>query len=272
MLPLKFLHFVWDYLPVILPLGVYFLSRFILLSASLWILLKTQDLQYNIPGMLGSAALASAFDMIPFVGHYAAVGSLLFCVLKMTHSHFVDVRFTVAISYAVMFLMQMLILSAAPVQLGVYARSPKVARALGMSDTTDETRVTAVPSKNPDDTDTDEASQKSAPTPTNTTVTASKPEVVPATKPDVASAAKPATAPATKPTADLSRNFSLKGVMKEAGLVIISNGKKSYTVGLGETVAMDTGSSKVDVSVASIADTSAVIKIDGVPTTLQVRQ
>jgi hypothetical protein len=250
------LHLVWDYLPVILPLGIYFLTRFILLSAALWILLRAQDLNYTIPGMLGSAALASAFDMIPFGGHYAAVGVLLFCVLKLTRAHFIDVRFTVAISYAVMFLMQMLLLTAMPGDLQVFARSPKVARVLqattGGDNEADLAEMNAAPVVAKPIVSTNEVVQ--APAPTN-----------------AAPAPKPVVAPAANPAPDLSHNFSLKGVMKSSGLVIINTGTKTYTVGLGETTAMDTAGGKVDVSVESIADTSAVIKIGGVPTTLQLR-
>src|SRR5579859_4641727 len=114
MIPHKYVELLTHYLPILLPLGITFLSRFILLTTALLIMLRCQGLNYSIPGLIGSALLASMFDMIPLFGHFAAVGVLLFCVLKMTRSHLVDVRFTVSISYAVMFLMQMLLLAVLP--------------------------------------------------------------------------------------------------------------------------------------------------------------
>src|SRR4051794_30865695 len=90
--------------PWLMPLCIALVCRVILLAISLLILLRMQDLNYNLPGLIASAVLASGFDMIPFVGHYMAVSVLLLCVLKLTRAHFIDVRFTVVVSFAVMFL------------------------------------------------------------------------------------------------------------------------------------------------------------------------
>jgi hypothetical protein len=80
-----------------------FAARAIVLTLLLWLMIKLQKLDYNFPGLLGSAALASALDMIPYFGHYLAVAILYLCVWKVTHASLMpDAVFTVAVAYALM--------------------------------------------------------------------------------------------------------------------------------------------------------------------------
>src|SRR5262245_54602753 len=84
-------------------------TGFLLLA--LWIMVKIQKFQFHFWGLLGSAAAASALDMIPYVGHYIAVPVLYICLLKVTREDFTGVVFTSAISYALVFAMNLFVLS-----------------------------------------------------------------------------------------------------------------------------------------------------------------
>jgi hypothetical protein len=57
----------------ILILAIESLIHGAILLVRLWIMIKLQSLNYNFLGLLGSAALASGLDMIPYFGHLLAV-------------------------------------------------------------------------------------------------------------------------------------------------------------------------------------------------------
>lgn len=256
MIPHKYLEMVLQYLPILLPVALTFLSRFILLTIALLIMLRVQSLNYSIPGLIGSSILASLLDMVPFFGHYAAVGTLLFCVLKMTNSHFVDVRFTVSISYAVMFLMQMLILTLLPVELKVFARTPK---------TFDEYNVIAQNVKAQATSTNKSGISTNGPANTNDLTVAQAADADKTNNP-------PATV-ANRAGSEYAHFFSLKGVMRNASnsMVMVNTGTKTYSIRVGETVLMETEKGKVDVQVDQVTDTTAVLKIAGVATSLRLR-
>src|SRR5256885_13599730 len=94
----------------ILAHAVPYLIRTFFLLLALWLMVKIQKFQYNFPGLLGSAALASALDMIPYFGHFLAVPVLYICLLKVTREDLTGVVFTAGISYALVFAMNLFVL------------------------------------------------------------------------------------------------------------------------------------------------------------------
>src|ERR1043165_2978409 len=99
-------------LPNILAYSVGFAAQTVVLVAALWIMIKLQRLDYNFLGLLGSAALASGLDMIPYVGHYLAVPVLYVCIAMVTRADlFPDAVVTVVIAYALMFCLNMFLLA-----------------------------------------------------------------------------------------------------------------------------------------------------------------
>ncbi|HZV33435.1 MAG TPA: hypothetical protein VFB72_02580 [Verrucomicrobiae bacterium] len=255
LIPHKYVTMFVESLPWLLPLLVYFSTRLVLLTISLWILLRIQNLNYTIPGIILCAALASVCDMlpVPIGAHALAVGVLIFTVIRMTRAHFVDVRFTVVISYAVMFLMQICIISAIPFQVSAYARNHaqssimRLITAGGLSDDEINGRLPkAAPSKTDQDTN----------DPVSTTV---KKQVAIETNAQPAPVSIPAL---PKKVADA---FSLKGIMGTAGnlTVMIGTGVRTYSLQVGETSTVDTSSGKMEVTLAEATQTSAVLKING---------
>jgi hypothetical protein len=113
---------------ILLPRLIEFAIQTAILLGLLWGMIKIQKLdqrfEYNFPGLLGSAALATGLDQIlqltvgRFLGIYFAsyittpivVTVLLLCLKKVTQAPYVDVVFTVAISYALLFGVNLFIL------------------------------------------------------------------------------------------------------------------------------------------------------------------
>ncbi|MDB6112794.1 MAG: hypothetical protein JWR69_4544 [Pedosphaera sp.] len=252
--------------PWLIPLCIALLCRVLLLGFALWILLRMQSLNYNIPGLLGSATLASAFDLIPFVGHYVAVAVLLLCLLKLTRAHIVDVRFTVAVSYAVMFLMQMLILSALPGDLRAHARTPRVDEPIpGLVD--DE--ETDAPGTN--DLATTAEHPVAIPA-VNQTPTAS-PVIQKPTEPVRTVATKVATPNSIKLGSEIASHFKLNGVVRNAreSMAMINTGVKTYTITMGESMSVETPSGRAEVSLEQLTGDGAVLKVGGEPVSLRLR-
>lgn len=86
--------------------------RTVVLMVVLWIMIKLQKLDSFFLGLLGSAALGAALDMVPYFGHYLAVPVLYLCIWKVTQAAYIDAVFTVAVGYALMFAMQVFLLTA----------------------------------------------------------------------------------------------------------------------------------------------------------------
>lgn len=249
-----------------MPLCIALVCRVILLGISLLVLLRMQDLNYNIPGLLASATLASGFDLIPFVGHYIAVSVLLLCVLKLTRAHFVDVRFTVVVSYAVMFLMQMLILSALPGDLRAHARTAKTDNA------TQETL---------DDEETDGASTNQvvamAEHPVVNQATNKSPTPIDAAKkpaePIKTVAVTAALPSSTKSGSEIARSFKLNGVVANSreSTAMISTGVRTYTIAVGEKVSVETGNGRIDVSLEKVTGDGVTLNVGGESVPLRLR-
>jgi hypothetical protein len=98
----------------LLPRLIEFVLQTAILLGLLWGMIKIQKLDqhttYRFLGLLVAAVLATGLDMIPYAGHYLAVSALLLCIKKTTGAPYVDVLFTVAISYALMFGVNLFIL------------------------------------------------------------------------------------------------------------------------------------------------------------------
>ncbi|MGD0206303.1 MAG: hypothetical protein ABSC89_01655 [Verrucomicrobiota bacterium] len=112
----------------LLPRFIEFALQTAILLGLLWGMIKIQKLdqrfEYNFLWLLGSAALATGLDQIlqmtlgHFIGIYLAsyistpivVTVLLLCLKRVTQAPYVDVLFTVAISYALLFGVNLFIL------------------------------------------------------------------------------------------------------------------------------------------------------------------
>ena len=206
------------------------------LLLALWLLTKIQRFRYKFPALLGSAALATGLDMIPFVGHYLAVPVLLFCLRRATREGFTNVAFTVGISYALVFGMNLFLLGSL---LGDLRWS---ARASHKHETVAQEEPTQAPAGPPGQN--------------------AKPDKIFLPMP-----AQPVVQP-KKPA--VANGFSLKGISTGASnaTAIVFTGVKTYTIALGETFPMDTANGRVSVSLRNITESSASLIVAGEPVEL----
>src|SRR6185503_6092057 len=80
------------------------LAHWLVYTALLWMMIKLQNMNYNLLGLLGSSLLASALDYIPVVGCYVGWAALVICLWKCTGADIApDVLFTVGVAGALMF-------------------------------------------------------------------------------------------------------------------------------------------------------------------------
>jgi hypothetical protein len=213
----------------ILVLAVEFLIHGTILLALLWIMIKLQKLDYNFPGLLGSAALAGGLDMIPHFGHMLAVPVLYLCVWKVTRSSlFPDAAFTVVISYALMFGANLFIMGAL---MGDLRPSDKGAAE-------------------------DEAPSQEAASGTSLAAT-NKPSQEAANNQSPAADAKTAEA--------IAKQFLVKGVTRNSdkSAVTILSGKKTYTIFLGQLVSVQTDDGLVSVRFTDLGADWVALNIRG---------
>jgi hypothetical protein len=199
-------HVNIEYLTIGLAMSFGF--RFVVLFAFLWVMIQIQKFQYELLPLIGAAFLAAALDMIPFVGHYMALPVLYFCIWKITRaSLFPEAVFTVALSYAGMYCLTLILLAYAPV--------PSYHPTMAHDDFGDDTNFQALAAVQT-------TNQVQAPE------TPSAPLV-----------------PENKVAADISVK-GISGSANDA-MVTIQCGKKDYVIALGEgtTISTEEGSATV---------------------------
>ncbi|HMP84751.1 MAG TPA: hypothetical protein PKA41_18820 [Verrucomicrobiota bacterium] len=198
----------------------------VFLLVALWFMLKVQKLQYNFLGLLGTAVLGSALDMIPLAGHYISVVALYFCIWKMTRADlFPDAVFTVVVAYALMFCMNLFLLGALMGDLRASTQDDE----FGLDAIEMETEVEY------------DSGVESAPG-------------------IAASTKKPKSADSKSSTGKYAGMFTLKAVVlgTAKSTVTISAADKDYVLGVGETVEVRVGREMLTVKCEK-ADKSVVI-------------
>lgn len=243
----------------ILSYVIEFVVETAFLFVALWVMIKIQKLDYKFLALLGTAALGSALDMIPLAGHYLAVPVLYICITKLTNADmFPDAVFTVAIAYALTFGMNLFLLGALLGDLRPSARESL--------DDEDDRSVEIV--------GTEVSSDSSAPVPVAVSVTSNAPTSVAATLPVAKTNSANSLAPAatattkTKTAGQLSegtlKSFTLKGV--NAGtrpLAIVSDGKKNFTLGVGESQTVQTSDGAVTVRCEQVNNSQVILDVSG---------
>jgi hypothetical protein len=275
----------------LLPRLIEFVLQTAIQLGLLWGMIKIQKLDqhttYRFLGLLVAAVLATGLDMIPYAGHYLAVSALLLCIKKTTGAPYVDVLFTVAISYALMFGVNLFILGSLMGDLRPSARNSEEFEIVTQQQEIKKEYPTAiktnlpVPKTNPPvpgaPANPIKAAEKAAP---KTNPPASS---VPSNTTKPAKGAAPMTnlpAPSTstnsvsqspaKPVEALAKYFVIKGVTRNAAksAVTIQAGTKIYTIFLGETALMQTPDGPIPVRFKDLGEDWVVLEINGEPAKL----
>jgi hypothetical protein len=236
-----------------LALFIEFAVQTVFLFLALWIMIKVQKLDYNFPGLLGTAAIVSGLDRVldtvlgHFLGDYLAtyisapiiLVALIICISKVTHADRVDVMFTIVVGYALMFGMNLWLFGALLGDLRPSAGSSREFDTIAEQQETNEVVQTAIQTNQP----------------------------VQNTHPSVSNA--PAKL-AAQPAGITTNLFSVKGVARDASksAVTIQTGKRTYTIMLGESALTQTTNGPVSVRFKELGDGWVVLTINGVETKL----
>jgi hypothetical protein len=272
----------------LLPRLIEFALQAAILLGLLWGMIKIQKLDqhiaYRFLWLLGSAALATGLDMIPYASHYLAVSALLLCIKKTTGAPYVDVLFTVAISYALMFGVNLFILGSLLGDLRPSARNSEEFEIVTQQQEIKKEYPTAINTNLP--------AQKANPPAPSVPANSIKPaeRAAPKTNPPAPSVPTNSTklakgaAPRTnlpapseptnsvsqspaKPVEAIAKYFAIKGVTRNAAksAVTIQTGAKIHTVFLGETVLMQTPDGPIPVRFKDLGEDWVVLEINGEP-------
>ncbi len=293
-----------------------------ILLGLLWGMIKIQKLdrrfEYNFLGLLGSAALATGLDQIlqltvgRFLGIYFAsyittpivVTVLLLCLKKVTQAPYVDVVFTVAISYALLFGVNLFILGSLMGDLRPPARNSDEFEVVtqqqeikteyqaaiktnlpapGAPANLVNPAEKAAPQTNPPAPSTLTNATKLAkgavpmtnlPAPSASTNLVKSPEAAaPKTNQPAQSApTNSATQRPSKPVEVIAKYFAVKGVTENAAksAVTIQAGTKIYTIFLGETALTQTPDGPIPVRFKDLGADWVVLEINGEPVKLPI--
>jgi hypothetical protein len=217
--------------PTALAIGLVigFTSRFVLLLVFLRIMILFQKMNFTWLPLVGAAFLAAGLDMVPMVGHYIAVPVLYLCIWKITNCElFPDAVFTVALSYALTYMITLILLA--------YAPMPKFHTASTQEDNFNFDGLTNAPAV-------------AMAQPTN--------EVSEATTAPAASAA-----PLDN---KIVPDISVKGLSGGANfaLVTIQSGKKDYVISLGEGTTIATAQGQVSVRFLGVSGNNVTLAVNG---------
>jgi hypothetical protein len=212
----------------------------VFLALALWIMIMIQKLNYQILGLLGTAALVSAIDrgLDLVLGHYLGtyettsistpfvLAVLYFCLKKVTLADRTDIYFTVGVGYALVFCMNLWLLGALLGDLRPSARFSEPDNTAALATETNDT---------PD----------APPTPPAASVT----------NPPARSAAIPA-APDSP--------FVINGITRNGAnsTVTVQNGKKTMTIFLGEAVMFQTADGPASVRFKELNKDSVVLTVN----------
>jgi len=223
----------------ILPIVIRFCVQTLFLMTALWIMVKIQKLNYNLLGLLASAAASIALEMAldhyvgPSLGVPVGVAVLVLGVTKSTGADHVDVGFTVAVSFALTFGMNLWLLGMLLGDLRVSAREKEESNNTATHATNHVATATASPTTNtvPVATAEDEAKQRAQET---------------------------------------ASHFSLKAISQGAShpMAMIHTGLKTYTVFEGESLPVETPGGKAKITCKHVETDRVVLDIDGQEVTL----
>jgi hypothetical protein len=203
-------------------------------------MVKLQQLNYFFLGLLGAATLASGLDMIPYFGHYLAVPILYLCIWKITQSTLVDSIFTVLVSYALMFLVSVCLITVVTADLRGASRAYK----------------------DPDD-------EQAAPT------LYDKPETSIATETNRSthSTLTPLAAKNAKIAADLGKKLTLKGITQNGNksMALIGYQGKTYSFYQGEPISLIGPDGPTPVKLTQVGLDWANLEFDSFPIVLKLK-
>jgi hypothetical protein len=235
----------------VLPLVIGFTAQTLVLFALVWIMVKFQKLDQNFEfhflKLLGVVVLASALDLLPFLGVEISGLALWMGIKFVTRSPAVDALFTAAISSVLLFAVNLFILGSLMGDL-----RPSAGGVGSPGQTEDTPRKQAVK--------------------TEPVIVVKTNPPVPLTIPNPASAeaSNPAPQVLVKPPPEDASHFAVKGITRNGAksVVIINAGAKTHTLFLGDSFNMQTAAGTSSVRFENLDGDWVTLNIDGKPVKL----
>ena len=217
-------------------------ARTAVLTLLLCGMVKIQKLNFFFPGLLVSAAIACALDTIPYFGHYLAVPILYLCIWKVTGASLMpDAVFTVVISFALMFAVNVLLFTAL---IGDLRTSISSHESHGIP------RAVAVAKPPPPGV---------AP--------------VPVTNQNVQGGPAGPVKKNSKPADEILKDVKVKGVTRngDKSMLLISANKKTYELVTGEQTSVQTTNGTCHLRLVNVDETWATVEVNGEAAYLRIR-
>ncbi|MFZ0826797.1 MAG: hypothetical protein WAO02_05675 [Verrucomicrobiia bacterium] len=260
--------------------GIEFAIQTVILFGLLWLMIKIQKLDQNfgfsLVRVLGAAALATGLGLIlqivlgqllgivlvTYISSPIVFIVLLYRVKKVTGADYVDVLFTVAIARALLFAVNLLLLTSLMGDLRPRVQTPGEFEAAGPPP---ETRAKGPPAVQPANGSAPAAKPVAAKPMATTGFKANSP--APGEPTNVATQPVPA-----EPEENLSQYFSVKGVTRNGAhsAVTVQTEARTYTVLLGEAVLMQTSEGPISVRFSDLGEDSATLEINGEPAKFRI--
>ena len=215
---------------------VAFVIQTVILFGLVLALIKFQKLDqhdgYHFLKVLAVVALASGLNLIPYFGRYLSGLALLLGIKFVTRSPYVDVAFTVAISYAIMFLVKLFLIGAL------------------MGDLRPSARETGTPGQ-----------YESVP---EEPAVETEPEAIAKTN---APALHPAPPVSAQPAPAGAGHLTIKGITRNAAksVVIVDTGVKTYSLFLGDSLDLQTADGTLHVRFDNLDADWVTLNVDGKP-------
>lgn len=245
----------------VLPYLIEFGVQTAFLFAGLWVMILIQKLNYNFLLLLGAAALSSGLEMglnqlvgTTYFGSSVStpiiVGTLAFCILKITQAEPIDVAYTVGVGYALMFCLNLWLLGSLLGDL-----RPDFATTAGSYSTESMSEDEASIS------DEDEA-ETSSNTNAQRTVLPSKPVPGRVGENKVAGGPRPQ---GGAMHSNITKAWTVKSVIDNSAnsSVVIDTGVKSYTLFVGDRQSMNTPKGTVAARFDGLVEKRVVLTVDG---------
>jgi hypothetical protein len=247
----------------VLPYVIEFVAQTAFLFAGLWVMILIQKLNYSFLLLLGASALSSGLEMglnklvgTSYFGSMVStpviVGTLGFCIMKITRADHIDVVFTVAVGYALMFCLNLWLLGALLGDL-----RPDFAASAG-SQSTGSLSEENEPSIGGED-----EAERNHHTDAPHTVPPNK--TVPGGVGENKVAGRLRTQGAAIRSMDTTKNWTVKSVIQNSGnsSIVIDTGVKSYTLFVGDRASMNTPKGTVAARFDGLVEKRVVLTVDG---------
>jgi hypothetical protein len=250
-----------DIITIIILVGIG-VAKWLVYTALLWGMIRVQSLNYNWLGLLGSSFLGTGLTYIPVVGPYIGWAVLVLCLWKVTEADIApDVLFTVTISSALMFCVNLFVIGALMGDLWLGPGPMEIADA-NDRDWDDEVELV----------DDGETTNALTPIATETNFAASRRVAAVSQKPKTSSVMAPISAPAPVAEAEhfrsvesLPAKISLKGLAVNSArkTAMISAGNEFHTLGVGDKFSIPTGKGSIVLTCEDITAKAVILALNG---------